>query len=1241
MKKSFTGWRALLVGVAIIAASGGSLVAQTTGEYRSSAPTPTGGNWSSAATWQTWNGTSWVTASAAPTGTEPKITIQSTDSVYVDAAVTITDTLDNKGILNGGSSLTFGNGGVYQHDQNGGVIPSATWNSGSTCSVTGVTSSAPGNANQSFYNFTWDCAGQTSSVNVAWDSVSIAGNVSVLNTNDAAGIHWFRFTSNKYGLNPSGPNIITIGGNLSISGGSACTATGSGTPAHYIRVLVNGNLSYTGSSTDTSSFQLGNGSGGQVNFIIKGNVATTPVAHGQFSTNSSSTYPDSLIFAGTNPQTFSNSIASLSNIKIAVYPGAILSMDGSNTMGTASSTTFTLFAGGTFECGATSGLNGNITVGGAKSLNSSADYAFDGSSAQTTGTLLPATVRNLMVDNSAGVTLTQSVSADTLTLSSGKLNLDTNYVMASVVSGASATSYAVTDSSKSSFMVPNVGSAKVIFPVGTTAEGYSPVWMTNAGTVDTFAVAAMMDTAAAVGGGRVNVKWNVSENNPGGANCALTFGWTAAAENAAFTADRAAYAQIYNLSAVPYRQAGTGTYTSQLATAPYTLSRGAIVSLGSFGVGKFGLAVNPLVGDYGSVATGNWSSLSTWRQWDGTGWNTVAAVVPTGAVNVFVNKADTVTVDVVDSVGGNIIVDGYLKDVAGLKTGGATVIFDSASTYELAHNGGAAAGIPSATWKTGSTCLITGASGSISSTTGYNANQDFYNLTIDAAFTANKDLAMFGNTINGMLKINNTGGSRVYLTSPGAGTPNTITVKGNLLLTAGQFSSNGSSSPADITVNSYGNITATGGNFSISRGSGPVVRWNSYGDTLSLSNATTQTSGSNDAFVFAKQGSQYLSLNSVTFGSGSMPVEVDTGATLLMGTNKFEGNAAFAIDSGAIVECGDTNGVSGNIATTGTVTISPGASFVLNGAVAQFTGSKLSGTIRNLTIDNSKGVTLSDTLKLNGTLTMTDGVLMLDTNTVTAASTAGGSPTSYVSTDTAKSYLAISNLGSTRTLFPVGTTAEGYSPVWITNAGTADTYTIHAAMDTATVSGGGRVNVKWDVGEGTPGGSNLTMQFGWMASAENSVFSANRAANALIYYLTDTTDTQAGSGRYSTEFSTEPYAVSRGGIATVGTFGVGNFTTTGVNEAENVPLEFRLYQNYPNPFNPTTKIEFTVVKKGMASVTIYNILGQHVATLYSGEAQPGKKYFVDFNASSLASGVYFSVLQSSGQRQIQKMVLMK
>ncbi len=648
------------------------------------------------------------------------------------------------------------------------------------------------------------------------------------------------------------------------------------------------------------------------------------------------------------------------------------------------------------------------------------------------------------------------------------------------------------------------------------------------------------------------------------------------------------------------------------------------------------------VGDYGSVTSGNWSSLSTWMQWDGTGWNTAPTSVPNGDVNVYINSGDAVTANVADTVSGTLIVNGYLKDVAGLTTSGAKVTFNDGSTYELAHDGGSdVPGIPTATWNKGSTCLITGDNGSISSTTGYNANQDFYNLTIDAALKSNKDLGMFNNTISGNVTINNTGSSRIYLTSPSAGSPNTITLKGNLVLTAGQFSTNGSGSSADITIDSYGNIEVTGGNFSISRGSGPLVVWNSYGNSLSISNAETQTSGSNDVFVFAKQGTQSITLNNVHFGGGGIPMEVDTGATLMMGMNVVSGDGSFTVDSGATVAFGDTAGVDGNVTVSGTVTLSLGANYVYNGAVMQTTGTMLPTTVHGLTIDNGSGVTLSKSVEVTGTLALTSGKLMLDTNNVMAAAVTGGSGTSYISTDSSMSYLKIPNVGKTQVSFPVGTMSEGYSPVWITNSGTANSFTVSAGMDTSAAAGVGRVDVLWNVAQGAAGGANCTLTFGWMRSAENSAFAANRSSDAMIYLLTDTANTEVGSGSYATQFTNEPYSVSRAGIASFGTFGVGDFTLTAVNEPKAVPTVFKLDQNYPNPFNPTTQIEFTVAKKGMTSLKVYNVLGQQVATLFSSIAQPGTKYDVDFNGASFASGVYFSVLESNGARQIRKMVLMK
>jgi hypothetical protein len=86
---------------------------------------------------------------------------------------------------------------------------------------------------------------------------------------------------------------------------------------------------------------------------------------------------------------------------------------------------------------------------------------------------------------------------------------------------------------------------------------------------------------------------------------------------------------------------------------------------------------------------------------------------------------------------------------------------------------------------------------------------------------------------------------------------------------------------------------------------------------------------------------------------------------------------------------------------------------------------------------------------------------------------------------------------------------------------------------------------------------------------------------------------------------------------------------------------YQLYQNYPNPFNSNTKFQFTISKSGFLTLNIYDLLGQKVATLVEGKLEAGD-HTVQFNASALASGVYFYRLQA-GQDfvQMRKMVLVK
>jgi len=89
-----------------------------------------------------------------------------------------------------------------------------------------------------------------------------------------------------------------------------------------------------------------------------------------------------------------------------------------------------------------------------------------------------------------------------------------------------------------------------------------------------------------------------------------------------------------------------------------------------------------------------------------------------------------------------------------------------------------------------------------------------------------------------------------------------------------------------------------------------------------------------------------------------------------------------------------------------------------------------------------------------------------------------------------------------------------------------------------------------------------------------------------------------------------------------------------------IPEKFELNQNYPNPFNPSTKINFSIPKQAFVSLKIYDMLGREVAQLVNQELTPNT-YSIDFNASTLSSGVYFYKLESPGFSDIKRMMLVK
>ncbi len=407
------------------------------------------GDWNAIATWeQSVDNSTWVNATRTPTSLDNTITIRSGNNVTVSASVdadectietggtvtiasgqtwtiangsgtdlTVDGTLVNSGTLTLTGTAAFNSGSTYEHAQNGGTIPTATWNSSSTCLISGITASTPGGLGQSFGNFTWDCPAQTGAISFAAALVTVNGNLTIINTN-----------SGSTRLSNGGANTtFTLGGDYIQTGGSFYF--GGTSSSNTWTINVNGNFSLSGGSLDMS------GNSG----------STTLNLHKNFTMSSgtlteSGTATCNVNFNGTPIQTFSKSGGTISNtINFTIPSPSIVDfgtsvLDGSNG-------TFNLNSGAGIITANVEGLQAaGSNLGSIQTTNrtysSGADYTYNGSSAQVGGTGLTAG-RNLTIDNSAGVSL--SVNANftaLLTMSNGTLSLSSHDLTVGSLTGS-------------------------------------------------------------------------------------------------------------------------------------------------------------------------------------------------------------------------------------------------------------------------------------------------------------------------------------------------------------------------------------------------------------------------------------------------------------------------------------------------------------------------------------------------------------------------------------------------------------------------------------------------------------------------------------------------------------------------------------------------------------------------------------------------------------------------------------
>jgi plastocyanin len=134
-------------------------------------------------------------------------------------------------------------------------------------------------------------------------------------------------------------------------------------------------------------------------------------------------------------------------------------------------------------------------------------------------------------------------------------------------------------------------------------------------------------------------------------------------------------------------------------------------------------------------------------------------------------------------------------------------------------------------------------------------------------------------------------------------------------------------------------------------------------------------------------------------------------------------------------------------------------------------------------------------------------------------------------------------------------------------------------------------------------------------SVPSGAASFSQGAGSVCSYIVTT----AGMYNYQCDFHFS--------AGMTGSFNALNLTNIKNNRTSNPKGIFRLEQNFPNPFNPTTIISFDIPFQAIVSITVYNLIGQKVATLVNENMTAGS-YSKLWNASAIPSGVYIYRLQA-------------
>ena len=595
-----------------------------------------------------------------------------------------------------------------------------------------------------------------------------------------------------------------------------------------------------------------------------------------------------------------------------------------------------------------------------------------------------------------------------------------------------------------------------------------------------------------------------------------------------------------------------------------------------------------------------------------------------------INSSRTYNTDgtsVVTTVTGTIVNSGTVSSTTASK-----LLFQGGSTYEHAQNGGT---VPTATWNVASNCKVTGVVGTYPTIGSQTLGNLTWNCTGQTSYGPSQDNPP--PTIVGNLTIQSTGsstgsGSLRFRYGP-------LTVQGNLSMTGGKLWIAGGTGK-DMTVS--GNVDISGDSLQLSGGSTQ--------GRLYVAGNFIHTGG-----AIAATGSGTGWHNEIIFNGTSGQNFTNTGGTIDRWVN-FTINNSSGVTLNSDVTLQDTLKLtSGNISTgSNTLTIAS------TGLVLRTSGHVIGNLAK---VYGATGAKTFEVGTANGyspvRVNATTG-----TGSFTVKATQGAHPNASDPNNVLHRYWSLAASGITKAdlgfkylagdvygseaqydiakydgtwTFPGGVVVPASDSAYITGVTSFSDWTlavasalpIQMASFAANVVRDNQVEVAWrTVSETNNYGFEICRKRGdageWAKVSFVKGHGTTLAPQSYSYI-----DAGLTLGKYI-------YQIKQVDLDGKSQTFPEMSVTVGVG-----PDKFALAQNYPNPFNPSTVVEFVVPQSGFATMKVYNVLGQEVASLFEGNAEAGKINTARFNASNLPSGMYFYMLRSAGKVESKRMLLMK